>query len=362
MKPLLSVIVPVYNARTYIRNSLNSLLSNKSTDFEVIVIDDGSEDDSWQIINQISQEDNRVRGFHNENRGPGATRNYGIKVANGDYLMFLDSDDQIDSSGFEYVLQLLNNLNADLVIFAFQIILENSRQTFLYSYASCEETAIYDLKTSFPDLYAHNLLNQVWGKIFSSEIIKNMDLSFSDYKYGEDRLFILDFLWHSRSIKIDSHCLYRYYIRKKESLITKFYEKKFEVCNLINSNIVNLQDKIGNFSDNGLVEINYMYLKSILSCMTNLYMTSCPYSRTQKRTQLKSILHNSMVQRAVQSPCKHGLFSIIRFIMSTKILWINALMAKSVIFMNAYFSTRFIGLKHPQTQKINVNASHIKAI
>ena len=352
MKPLLSVIVPVYNSSAYIVDSLNSLLSNTSIEFEVIVIDDGSEDNSWEIIKRISQRDSRVKSFHNENRGPGATRNYGIEVAGGDYMMFLDSDDQIDPSGFQHVLQLLNSTNDDLIIFSFRIIMEKSRKIFLYSYDPCGEIAIDNLKTCFPNLYAHNLLNQVWGKVFSSEIIRNHDLHFSDYKYGEDRLFILNFLLHSHKIEIDSHCLYSYFIRKKESLITKFYDKKFDVCNLINQNIINLQSKIGNFSDDGLQEINYMYLKSILSCMTNLYMKSCPYSPTQKRTQLKSILHNSMVQRAVQSPCKHGLFSIICFVMRSKILWINLLMVKLIIFVNTHFSTRFIGLKHPETQKI----------
>lgn len=90
-----SVIVPVYNAEKYIETCISSVLNQTFTDFELILIDDGSEDESGHICDEYATKDTRIRVFHKENGGPSAARNSGLNVAQGEWILFLDSDDWI---------------------------------------------------------------------------------------------------------------------------------------------------------------------------------------------------------------------------------------------------------------------------
>ena len=93
MKPLVSIIMPVYNAEKYLKESLKGILSSTYTDFELIIVNDGSTDNSKNIINRFSSEDNRIRSFSKTNGGPSDARNYGIQLAKGKYICFVDADD-----------------------------------------------------------------------------------------------------------------------------------------------------------------------------------------------------------------------------------------------------------------------------
>ena len=107
MNPLVSVIVPVYNMSKYLRQCLDSVLSQTLKEIEIICVDDGSTDDSLEILSEIAVKDSRVRVLQQENKGSGAARNYGISEARGEYIAFMDSDDWYPSDD---VLEVLYGL------------------------------------------------------------------------------------------------------------------------------------------------------------------------------------------------------------------------------------------------------------
>ncbi len=115
MDDLISVIVPVYNASKYLEECVGSILSQTYSNIEILLIDDGSSDNSLDVCCSFAKNDKRVRVFHQENAGPGAARNKGIEEANGEWLAFVDSDDTISHRMYEDLLQIANNHTVDMV-------------------------------------------------------------------------------------------------------------------------------------------------------------------------------------------------------------------------------------------------------
>ena len=113
--PEVSIIVPVFNTEKYISRCIDSILTQTFTNFECILIDDGSTDKSWNICKHYSQSDKRVVLVHQENSGVSATRNKGIEMARGKYVCFVDSDDYIDKNMYEELVSAINRSNTDVV-------------------------------------------------------------------------------------------------------------------------------------------------------------------------------------------------------------------------------------------------------
>lgn len=114
--PEISIIVPVYNAAAYLRKSLDSIVNQSYRDIEFIFVDDGSCDDSLAILKEYEATDKRVTVLHQENRGAGAARNYGMSVAGGKYLLFLDCDDIFDTSMVEKMHSRAETDNLDVLV------------------------------------------------------------------------------------------------------------------------------------------------------------------------------------------------------------------------------------------------------
>ncbi|WP_099205073.1 glycosyltransferase family 2 protein [Scatolibacter rhodanostii] len=357
MKPILSIIVPIYNAEKYIEVFAESVLNNNHDNLELLLINDGSTDCSLEIMNRLAQKDSRVKIHTIKNSGPANARNIGIEKSLGKYIMFLDSDDTLVQETFMWSLNYIEETEIDFMIFAFQIINVNGSRDFYYGH----KDAIIDkgnFKQHFSTLYKENLLNQVWGKIYSAKIIKDNNIKFLDYKYGEDRLFVLETIGKCESIEISDRCLYYYYVRPEASLVTKFYDKKLEVCNLIDTKIHQLQNSYGDFSSKELAEINYMYLKSILSCETNLFLSSCTYSFAKKISELKLILTHSQVVDALKRSEKYGfVMDLSLSIIKSKNVILNYLLAKIIVKSSNLMPTFFIKVKHPQAREINTEST-----
>lgn len=115
MNPKISVIVPIYNAELYLEECIHSVLNQTLRDIELLLIDDGSTDGSFRICEEYSKKDNRVQVFRNKNVGQGLERNFGVKKAAGEYIAFLDSDDQYKEDALERLYQKAMETNADMV-------------------------------------------------------------------------------------------------------------------------------------------------------------------------------------------------------------------------------------------------------
>lgn len=220
-----SVIIPVFNQEDYIPTTLDSILNQDFKDFEIIVIDDGSTDDSLEIINdKLSNTKIQHKIIHQENSGVGSARNRGIDEACGEYLLFVDGDDYISSNH----LSELYNGSSDFSLT--QLVKKSGDSTTSpYVYHELEMSTKDFIKLELEMKIPFNFVQL----LYKTDIIKNNNLKFSsDVIYGEDLEFALKALSYGNTIKISNEITY-FYIQHDTSAINTSGFKRFEIVNVL---------------------------------------------------------------------------------------------------------------------------------
>lgn len=184
--PLVSIIVPVYNAEKYLPRCINSILSQTIQDFELLLINDGSLDNSYAICEQYASKDGRIHVFSKGNGGVSSARNIGLKEAKGEWIAFVDSDDELLSNFLEHLLTY-NNKEINIVV-GNCIVIENSVR--IKNHVELEQSIMTCQQFLERLLCGINVRNEVWGKLFRKSFIN--DLIFNEnIKIGEDLLFLM---------------------------------------------------------------------------------------------------------------------------------------------------------------------------
>ena len=209
-RPIISIIVPIYNTGKYLEKCLESIINQSFTNFEVICIDDGSTDNSYDILTRYKEKYNNFKIIYQENQGVAIARNNGLKNANGDYIIFIDSDDFIINDYLEKLYNESVMTNADVVICNFYRYYEDTSISIPVMYK--KNKGIYTsneiLKALIPDNLIHSYL---WNKLWKRELFNN--LSFPDIKY-EDIAIMCHLFYKAKKISIINDSLYYYRIRK----------------------------------------------------------------------------------------------------------------------------------------------------
>lgn len=209
-----SIIIPVYNASKTLPECLDSILNQTMPEFEAICIDDGSADDSWEILTAYALKDSRIRIIHQENQGPGKTRNHGLELAAGEYIIFVDSDDYIKPMALESICRAGYAQDADIVLYdgdKFDAVTRKRirsthflRMDFLpknldvFSLLDCPET-IFQLTSPGP-----------WSRAVRRELIEREKLCFSDLKNSEYLFFSYSAMATAERIAFVPQKLYMY--------------------------------------------------------------------------------------------------------------------------------------------------------
>lgn len=214
-----SVIIPVYQARGYVRRCAESWLAQTEADLEVILVDDGSTDGSAEICDRLAEEDKRVRVIHQENAGVSAARNAGIRHAKGEFLLFTDSDDYVAADYLEKMAVYQKKTDCDLVLCGFHHLYDGA--DILKVPGETRSLELEYFAEDFLELYEKSYLNMPWNKLFKKELAGLFDTSLS---LGEDLLFNLEYLRKCRRIGILAEPLC-YYIQE-ESRVTLSSQKR----------------------------------------------------------------------------------------------------------------------------------------
>lgn len=215
--PYISVIIPVYNCSQYISRCLQSILKSSYSDFEIICIDDGSTDDSINILNNFVVLDSRIRIVHQDNQGVSAARNKGMSLASGKYIAFIDSDDWIHHQYLEILLNIAEKYQADIVVCKEKRVREVLPDEAVDIHC-CEErefTVIEAIRDPIIKSY-------VWGRLYLRDKLKEITF-IENLKLGEDMIFNLSAMCLHNKIKIVGlqEKLY-YYFQRDDSLVHSF--------------------------------------------------------------------------------------------------------------------------------------------
>lgn len=213
---MISVIVPIYNAEKYLHRCINRILTQDFTDYELLLIDDGSTDNSGTICDEYAIKDNRIRVFHKENGGVSYARNWGLDNAIGEYIMFVDSDDYMLPGMLGVMLSTLESKKADLVVCG-----TTETGGGYWRPIADVDYSINQLKENFVSLLHTELLSPPWNKIYKKEIIGSNRFC-EDISFGEDLLFNIQYLEKCENISLIKESPFYHEKENENSLVVKF--------------------------------------------------------------------------------------------------------------------------------------------
>ena len=227
---MISVIVPVYNCALYLERGIQSLVSQTIFhDLEVIFVDDGSSDESAEIIRSYINKYSNMKLICQKNNGVSAARNRGVKEAKGNYVAFFDADDVAENTLYEKLLSLMIENNADL-----------SCVNYLKCFSDGIERVQKDIEQSIfageqiiRSFFLSNVIgNNIVDKLFDLSIAKKIEFP-EGYAIGEDMFYLFKYLMNSKKVVVDnSQCLYRYCIRNDSAMKSNFSAKYFDTIDL----------------------------------------------------------------------------------------------------------------------------------
>lgn len=220
MDGLISVVIPVYNAEEFVKRCLESIRCQTYRNLEILVVDDGSKDNTFAICSELAKIDNRIKVIYQENSGVSAARNLGIDRATGEYISFIDADDYIKEDYFEHLLKDLVEHNADITC-CNMIEMHNGKQVFFSRPRVIFERSISDIKEVYKDTISdkEGYMSTVWAKLIKTKLAKRYKFPV-DIKMGEDQIYMYNLFSEKPSVYLDTYEGY-YYIRNDQSVTLK---------------------------------------------------------------------------------------------------------------------------------------------
>lgn len=209
-KPFFSIVVPVYNVKDYLMECVGSVLRQDFSNYECILVDDGSTDGSGELCDEMVRRDERLRVYHQENRGLSAARNRGMQVAGGTYILFLDSDDFFAESNFLSMLAA-GGRNADVVLFNYARFTDRLLPSILHF---PQEPLLEEKDAFLLDLVSRNVYtSSAWNKAVRCDFLRKTGIQFEIGTLSEDIAWSAAIMLEARSWAVVPDCTYAYRVR-----------------------------------------------------------------------------------------------------------------------------------------------------
>ena len=319
----ISILMPVYNSQEYLKNTVQDVINQSYGDWELILVDDGSKDNSKNICIELQKIDNRIRFVNKENTGVSDTRNIALDNAKGKYIAFIDSDDSVHKDYLKILLSSIEKSNGQLAVCGFKerkISTNGQIEELSRVFYPKEVIAIEDMKDLIMDFGNSGLLNPLWNKLYSRKIIEENNIRFKEeVETGEDFIFNLQYFRKINNICFSKGELY-YYIRRNNNSITyqyidNMYEKGLEIHNLLEDFLKDM-----NFYNSKNKYILYgNHLMGVFSAFLNLFHKDCKLTLKQKKHYIKAIVNREYVSEcAVNRKRDKGLIGLTALLVRIK--------------------------------------------
>lgn len=323
-----SVIIPVYNSASFLNKCIDSLIKQSYKDYELILVDDGSTDESYNICMQFARQYPNVLVFKQENSGPSIARNHGIRMAKGDYLLFVDSDDWVTENYFT-VLDEATKQKTDIVFFG--ILHPNDTiqpEKVFPEQKLCGTSNIVDfLVQNYYTADIHSCLN----KAYSRQLFRDDSLWFPQHTVvEEDLLFVLRAVERANTAVAVPQVLYHYNQRSSGSVTTKYNPDKFDckkcayIEELAFARRWNSTEFEAIFQDN--------YLSYISSTINNLMYKACTLTQKQKIQEIRRFYQEETTQNCIRQGSPRSIRSkVMRLLIQGK-MYRSSYLLHAVIF------------------------------
>jgi len=287
--PQISVIVPIYKTAKYLRTCIDSVLSQSFTDFELILVNDGSPDESEDIC--LSYTDSRIRYIKKQNGGLSSARNLGIENAMGEYIVFVDSDDFIDNTCFKYSVEKIKETKADIVLCGFYL----QRKSSIIPVTATEGLYVgEEINKAIVELKSKNLIDTSCNKLYRTSFIKDNGLTFPEGEIFEDTAFNLGLLKLLPTVYVSDRCFY-HYIQHKGSITKRYDPKKLETMKQRAKLLKEVTRGVDSYCD-------FYYIKSVFSAFIDGFLSLSSW-------KIKAIIKEEIFTREFNSSAKNASFS-----------------------------------------------------
>lgn len=293
--PKFSIIIPVYNAASTITRTVNVLKELDNNNFEVILVNDGSTDDTKNVLNQAISSDSRFKVLDKNNQGPGIARNYGIEHAQGEYLLFFDADDYPEKTILNDYAKIISvHAELDLIISSFTFRTLDKKQIADEKKYLVNEYVYETNKEFLADMY--ELMNQqlmyvVWNKCYRRDIIQKYAIRFKNYHSCEDRIFNLDYYKYCAKVVMNPKIEYIYEFEGGQGITNQYNDNKFQTFKEFyerSNSITDDQHKEG---------MAALLLKGTTSVIFSILATN-KLNKKQKRIAVDSVLNDDSIIEA----------------------------------------------------------------
>lgn len=306
----ISIIVPIYNAEDELKKSIDSIINQTIQDLEIILVDDGSRDNSLLICREYEKKDKRIKVIHQENRGVSVARNKGIDIARGEYIGFVDADDWIESNMYERLLNEAKTTGSDIVM---------CDATTVYSNGKKQEDTITQLlgsqileKSDFTPSLLLEMAGSAWRCIYKNyryndKLTKSEGLHFPlGVKFSEDRIFNIYAFGYARKISYIKESYYNRY-KNEKSVVHRFHEDYFEAYKKAADGIENAIRCAWN-NDMGLQKAYLCQLiGGAIGAICNYYYKTSTLSESERRIKIKRLCEDMKLRSAILNTGQDGI-------------------------------------------------------
>lgn len=224
LNPKLSIIIPVYNTESYIGSCVESILCQNLSDIEIVLVDDGSNDSSGVICDNLARSDNRIKVFHKPNAGVSSARNIGIREARGEWIMFVDSDDSLKLNSLQFILNKIDS-DVGLVVAGYEVVEVNGKVASSAGTGRFDGAEVkLDKVRSAIKLYEDECYQfYCVAKLYRRDVMRDNGIAFNEsIYYNEDKLFVVDYLCsldNKYKVVFVPHPIYIYALRLDGAMI-----------------------------------------------------------------------------------------------------------------------------------------------
>lgn len=346
--PEISAIVPVYNCSRYLERCVQSILGQTFTDFELILVDDGSTDGSGELCDRLAAEDSRIKVIHKENGGAGSARNAGMKVASAPYWVFPDSDDWMEPDMLMVMHSHIVECGADIAVCGFTANYYYEKPEF--GEKICPEKGFLKGKREIRDFFTRyfpdGLAGYLWNKMYKADIIIKSGVEFTDMRRYQDGMFNLELVDYLDSAVLVDSCLYNYKLNDVEDVFEKYPVNKFELmCRLLDEYQARLlkweldqppqKERIASF-----------FLRGVVSCIDSIYSPGWGFDKRQMKAYLNELSGSSQVRQMLMIRKSYGRYPdcVLSLLEKRRLLSIRFLV-RAKIFLKKYLRPVFRILK-----------------
>ena len=302
-RPKVSVIMPAYNVGRYVRRAVESLQKQTLRSFELLVVDDGSVDNTGRVLDGLAERDYRITVFHTENAGAPAARNLALDRARGTYVFFMDADDWIESTMLEDMVALADANRLELVVTGFYIDTyygDNGEHT---TEIKSRPDGLYLTQQEFRaaawQMFDQNLFYSPWNKLFLRERIEAENVRFRD-TFMDDFPYVLDYIRDVERVGVIERPYYHFIRERAESETARWRPNLYEKREEEHGWMLDLYRHWGLDGDPACMEmIQRRYIERLVGCIENICNPACELSTKEKLAQIDDMITSDRAQLAV---------------------------------------------------------------